>query len=257
MAAPPAVELVPGRASAGRRLGAHSTDGPAPSAHSSGGELKELPSRMASRCLVGVSSRARPMPRRRSRRCWGSPWSRRSPSLVHKSDAGGVIVGVTPSPLPASTTRVEDFGGRVWVEEQVDGGIEALVGFAPAARPRAHRRRRRRAHRGRGRRRPPGAARVADEIDAMLDETRLGAMLGPGSAGHPRQTARPSSTWWPGCARSWTAGPPGFELDLNPVTVLAEGRGVACSTPPTLRRKEPDGHRHARRRRTRPSSATV
>jgi acyl-CoA synthetase (NDP forming) len=148
------------------------------------------------------------------------------PGLLHKSESGGVIVGVTPESAASVFARVEELGGGVWVEEQFDGGIEALVGFAPS---------------------PLGtvltvgvggvltevvadvALRVLpvsrDEIDLMLDETRLGVMLA-GVRGAPeadREVLVDVVAQLCGVVDGW---PSGFELDLNPVTVLPRGRGV-------------------------------
>ncbi|HEX5968911.1 MAG TPA: acetate--CoA ligase family protein, partial [Intrasporangium sp.] len=137
-----------------------------------------------------------------------------------------VIVGVTPESAASVFARVEELGGGVWVEEQFDGGIEALVGFAPS---------------------PLGtvltvgvggvltevvadvALRVLpvsrDEIDVMLDETRLGVMLA-GVRGAPeadREVLVDVVAQLCDVVDGW---PSGFELDLNPVTVLPRGRGV-------------------------------
>jgi acyl-CoA synthetase (NDP forming) len=148
------------------------------------------------------------------------------PGLVHKSDAGGVIVGVTPDSAASVFARIEDFGGRVWVEEQIEGGVEALAGFAPS---------------------PLGTVLtvgvggvltevVADvalrvlpvshkEIDAMLDETRLGRLLA-GVRGAPPADREALVDVVARLCEMVGDWPPGFELDLNPVTVLPEGRGV-------------------------------
>ena len=159
--------------------------------------------------------------------CWGRAVVKAVvPGLVHKSDAGGVIVGVTPEFAASAYGRAEDLGGRVWVEEQIDGGVEALVGFAPS---------------------PLGTvltvgvggvltevvAEVAlrvlpvsgDEIDAMLDETRLAMMLA-GVRGAPEADREALVDVVARLCELVDGWPPGFELDLNPVTVLPVGRGV-------------------------------
>jgi acyl-CoA synthetase (NDP forming) len=148
------------------------------------------------------------------------------PGLLHKSEAGGVVVGVSPREAPAAYEQVAALGGQVWVEELVSGGVEALVGVTPS---------------------PLGlvltlgvggvltevmadvALRVLPvnrrDIEEMVDETRLGTLLA-GVRGAPPadraalvdailRLAHAVSTW-----------PEGFELDLNPVSVLPEGRGV-------------------------------
>ena len=148
------------------------------------------------------------------------------PGLLHKSDAGGVIVGVTADDAPAAWDKVAALGGEVLVEELVPGGVEALVGLAPS---------------------PLGtvltvgvggvltevlhdvALRVLpvdrDDVEAMVDETRLGALLSGvrGAAASDRQALVDTVLRLCDLAAGW---PPGFELDLNPVTVLAAGRGV-------------------------------
>lgn len=198
-----------------------------PSAQSTEAELKDF-----------LASQGIPVPRGRLvtsaqdaeaavEECWGRAVVKAVvPGLLHKSDAGGVIVGVTPESAASVFARVEELGGGVWVEEQIDGGIEALVGFAPS---------------------PLGtvltvgvggvltevvadvALRVLpvsrDEIDVMLDETRLGAMLA-GVRGAPeadREALVDVVAQLCGVVDDW---PPGFELDLNPVAVLPQGRGV-------------------------------
>jgi acyl-CoA synthetase (NDP forming) len=148
------------------------------------------------------------------------------PGLVHKSDAGGVIVGVTPGEAPTAYTQVAALGGEVWVEEQVAGGVEALVGLSPS---------------------PLGtvltvgvggvltevmadvALRVLPvsrhDVESMIDETRLGTLLA-GVRGAPRAdrgTLVEAVERLAALAGSW---PEGFELDLNPVAVLPEGQGV-------------------------------
>lgn len=141
------------------------------------------------------------------------------PGLVHKSDAGGVIVGVTGAGAATAYQQVAALGGEVWVEECVPSGVEALVGFAPS---------------------PLGpvltvgvggvltevvrdvALRVLplarEEVEEMVDETRLGQLLA-GVRGAP--TADRDA--FVDCVHRLTAlvseWPEGFELDLNPVTV--------------------------------------
>ncbi len=148
------------------------------------------------------------------------------PGLLHKSDAGGVIVGVTADDAAAAWDKVAALGGDVLVEELVPGGVEALVGLAPS---------------------PLGtvltvgvggvltevlhdvALRVLpvgrDDVETMVDETRLGALLAGvrGAAPSDRQALVDTVLRLCDLAAGW---PPGFELDLNPVTVLAAGGGV-------------------------------
>ena len=148
------------------------------------------------------------------------------PGLVHKSDAGGVLLGVTPEGAPAAYAQVAALGGEVWAEEQVVGGIEALVGVAPS---------------------PLGpvvtvgvggvlaevmddvALRIAPlsraDVEQMIDETRLGPLLS-GVRGAPRcDRAALVEAVLTLCTLA-VGIPEPFELDLNPIAVLPEGRGV-------------------------------
>jgi acyl-CoA synthetase (NDP forming) len=52
------------------------------------------------------------------------------PGLIHKTEAGGVALGVTVETAPAAFDRLAALGGRVYVEEMVTGGAEVLVGVA-------------------------------------------------------------------------------------------------------------------------------
>ena len=52
------------------------------------------------------------------------------PGLIHKTEAGGVALGVTVESAPAAFDRLAALGGRVYVEEMVTGGTEVLVGVA-------------------------------------------------------------------------------------------------------------------------------
>ena len=145
------------------------------------------------------------------------------PGLVHKSDAGGVVLGVEPAGAAAAFERVRALGGDVWVEEMVPPGVEALVGFTTS---------------------PLGAVLtvgvggvltevVADvslrvlpvsraDVQAMVDETRLGRLLAGvrGAAPADRAAFVDCVVRLAGIVRAW---PEGFELDLNPVTVLSTG----------------------------------
>ena len=148
------------------------------------------------------------------------------PGLLHKSDAGGVVVDVSAEDAAATWEKVAALGGEVLVEELVPGGVEALVGLAPS---------------------PLGpvltvgvggvltevlhdvALRVLPvgrgDVEAMLDETRLGTLLAGVRGAVPADRDAMVETVLRVCevARGW---PPGFELDLNPVTALAAGSGV-------------------------------
>lgn len=148
------------------------------------------------------------------------------PGLLHKSEAGGVIVGVTAEEAGPAWEKVASLGGEVLVEEMVPGGVEALVGLAPS---------------------PLGmvltvgvggvltevlhdvALRVLpvgrDDVEAMVDETRLGALLAGVRGAAPADREALVETVLRVCevTHAW---PRGFELDLNPVTALAVGNGV-------------------------------
>ena len=145
------------------------------------------------------------------------------PGLLHKSDAGGVVLDVREEDAEDVFTRLAALGGAVLVERFVPGGTEVIVGVAPS---------------------PLGSVLtvgvggvltevVADaavrllpvetsDIEAMIDETVLGRLLAgvrgasPGDrTGLVEAVARVADG-----VRSW---PTGFELDLNPVTVTPDG----------------------------------
>lgn len=145
------------------------------------------------------------------------------PGLVHKSEAGGVIVGVDPEGAERSYEAVARLGGQVLVEEMVPGGVEALVGLAPSALGPV-------LTVGVGGVLTEVMADVAlrlppvtrDDVHAMIDETRLGHLLS-GVRGAPpadREALVDLVLQVAGLTADW---PHGFELDLNPVTVLADG----------------------------------
>ena len=50
------------------------------------------------------------------------------PGLVHKSEAGGVLVGVTEAEAPAAYAKLAALGGTVLIEEIAPDGVEVLVG---------------------------------------------------------------------------------------------------------------------------------
>ena len=145
------------------------------------------------------------------------------PGLLHKSDAGGVVLGVTEKNAVDVFTRLEALGGQVLVERFVQGGVEAIVGVTPSAL---------------GPVLTIGVGGVLTEIVAdaavrllpvdefdvreMIAETALALMLAGARGAAPsdleafvRMVLRLAS-----CTREW---PTGFELDLNPVAVLADG----------------------------------
>jgi acyl-CoA synthetase (NDP forming) len=145
------------------------------------------------------------------------------PGLLHKSDAGGVVLGVTEKNAVDVFTRLEALGGQVLVERFVQGGVEAIVGVTPSAL---------------GPVLTIGVGGVLTEIVAdaavrllpvdefdvreMIAETALALMLAGARGAAPsdleafvRMVLQLAS-----CTREW---PTGFELDLNPVAVLDDG----------------------------------
>jgi acyl-CoA synthetase (NDP forming) len=148
------------------------------------------------------------------------------PGLLHKSDAGGVIVGVTEETLAAGFAQVAALGGQVLVERMVPGGVEVIVGLTPSPL---------------GRVLTVGVGGVLTEIVAdaavrvlpvdaqdvseMIDSTALSALLAGARGAPPADRAAlidavlaivdATSNW-----------PSDGELDINPITVLTEGAWV-------------------------------
>lgn len=145
------------------------------------------------------------------------------PGLQHKSDAGGVVLDVDAEHIGDVFTRLSALGGDVLVERFVPGGIEVIVGVTPS---------------------PLGPVLtvgvggvltevVADaavrllpvtdsDIDEMLDATVLGRLLG-GVRGRPPADRAALVDVIARIADGVRAWPAGFELDLNPVTAVANG----------------------------------
>lgn len=148
------------------------------------------------------------------------------PGLVHKTEAGGVCLDVTADTAAETFTRLAALGGQVLVEEMVGSGVEALVGIAASPL-------------GPVLTVGPGgvltellddvALRLLpvtrSDVEQMLDETRLALLLAGvrGSAPADRAALVDTILRVADMVSSWPAG---FELDLNPVTVLQPGRGV-------------------------------
>jgi acyl-CoA synthetase (NDP forming) len=148
------------------------------------------------------------------------------PGLLHKSDAGGVIVGVTEETLAAGFAQVAALGGQVLVERMVPGGVEVIVGLTPSPL---------------GRVLTVGVGGVLTEIVAdaavrvlpvdaqdvseMIESTALSALLAGARGAPPADRAAlidavlaivdATCTW-----------PSDGELDINPITVLTEGAWV-------------------------------
>jgi len=164
------------------------------------------------------------------------------PGLAHKTEAGGVVLDVAPEQASAVHDRLALLGGQVLVEELVRGGVEALVGVAPSSL---------------GQVLTIGAGGILtellddvamrvlpvsrDDVEEMVDETRLGRLLTGLRGVAPADRAALVDTALR-LSELVTGWPVGFELDLNPVTVLPEGHGVrildAAYIAPTLPRQE-------------------
>lgn len=145
------------------------------------------------------------------------------PGLLHKTEADGVVLDVTEAEAPAVFDRLSALGGQVLVEEQVQSGVEALVGVT---------------HSPLG---PvltvgPGGvlAELLDDValrllpvgradvEEMIDETRLAKLLGGlrGRAPADRTTLVDTILRVADLIEGWGSG---FELDLNPVVVCETG----------------------------------
>lgn len=145
------------------------------------------------------------------------------PGLQHKSDAGGVVLDVRDDDAEEVFTRLQALGGEVLVERFVPGGTEVIVGVTPS---------------------PLGAVLtvgvggvltevVSDaavrllpvttqEIEEMLDATVVGHLLA-GVRGQPAGDRAALVDVVARIAEGVRSWPPGFEIDLNPVTVVPEG----------------------------------
>ncbi len=145
------------------------------------------------------------------------------PGLLHKSDAGGVILGVTAATIDLAFERLQALGGEVLVERMVPGGVEVLVGITPSSL---------------GRVLTIGVGGVLTEviadaavrvlpvsdadIAAMIDETRLATLLAGvrGAAPADREALIRTVRGLVDATSGWADG---FELDCNPITVLPQG----------------------------------
>ncbi len=144
------------------------------------------------------------------------------PGLLHKTEAGGVVLGVTADEAPAEFARLAALGGMVLVEELCPLDLEVIVGIAPS---------------------PLGptmtvgcggilAEILADvavrllpvtraDVESMIDETRLGVMLGAVRGRPPlaRGALVDLVLRLSDLASSWAQD---VELDLNPVAVTSD-----------------------------------
>ncbi|HCT75733.1 MAG TPA: acetyl-CoA synthetase [Micromonosporaceae bacterium] len=148
------------------------------------------------------------------------------PGLLHKTEAGGVVVGVDADDAPAVFGRLAALGGDVLVEEMVEPAVEVLAGIAPSPL-------------GQVLTLGPGGvlAEVVDDVALrllpvgahdvreMIAETRLHKLLA-GTRGRPAADAEALVEAVVRITDLVAGWPPGFELDLNPIAVLPAGLGV-------------------------------
>lgn len=153
------------------------------------------------------------------------------PGLLHKSDAGGVLLDIAPDAAEESFTRLTSIGGgaKVLVERFIPKGIEALVGITSS---------------------PFGkvltigvggiltevikdsAIRILpitrEEISEMLDETRLSQLIEGVRGAKPadRDAFIETVLRITAVTMDWESP---FELDINPVTILEKGAWVLDS----------------------------
>ena len=145
------------------------------------------------------------------------------PGLLHKSDAGGVVLDVSAEEAVDTFARLQALGGDVLVERFVPGGVEVLVGVSSSPM---------------GRVLTVGVGGVLTEIVAsaavrvlpvskwdiaqMISETTVDVLLA-GARGAPvadREALVIAIDQLAQGVRDW---PVDCELDINPVTVLEHG----------------------------------
>jgi acyl-CoA synthetase (NDP forming) len=145
------------------------------------------------------------------------------PGLLHKSDAGGVVVDVGPDRAGAAFDQCAALGGEVLVERFVPGGVEVLVGVTPSPM---------------GRVLTVGVGGVLTEVvsdvavtllpatsqdvDDLLDRTRLGRLLAGVRGAAPADRAALVETIG-ALVDAVSTWPQDMEIELNPVTVLKSG----------------------------------
>ena len=145
------------------------------------------------------------------------------PGMLHKTEAGGVALGVTSADASATYERLAALGGDVLVEEMVDGGAEMLVGVAPTPL---------------GQVLTLASGGVLTEVlddavfrllpvteeDAreMVADLRGAAVL-HGVRGRPALDVEAVVRLLVGVSDLVSDWPSGYELDLNPVAVLQDG----------------------------------
>ena len=145
------------------------------------------------------------------------------PGLLHKSDAGGVVIDVEPAGAEAAFDQCAALGGEVLVERFVPGGVEVLVSVSPSPLGRV-------ITVGVGGVLTEVMADVAvtltpvgsEDIEELLDRTRVGTLLAGVRGGAPADRAALVSVV-ERVAQTVAQWPEDMELELNPVTVLADG----------------------------------
>ncbi len=166
------------------------------------------------------------------------------PGLLHKSDAGGVVLGVRPDTIDEVFSRLKALGGDVLVERFVPGGVEVLVGVTPSSL---------------GRVLTVGvggvlteviadaAVRVLpvsdDDVRGMIADTRLARLLA-GVRGAPAADAEALVRAVLGIVDATREWPDGFELDLNPITVLTDGCWILDAAYARVTARSNDGGHH-------------
>ncbi len=155
------------------------------------------------------------------------------PGLLHKSDVGGVVLDIDEAKAESTFDHMMSLGkngeGQVLVERFVPKGVEVLVGITPSPL---------------GRVLTVGVGGVltevindsalrllpvdAQDIEEMIAETRLSQLLAGvrGAAAGDKDALIQTVLKITDATMDW---PDGFELDINPVTVLNEGVWVLDS----------------------------
>lgn len=149
------------------------------------------------------------------------------PGLLHKSDAGGVVVDVNPEQASSAFAQCAALGGEVLVEQFIPGGVEVLVGITPSSMGEPMNRV---LTVGVGGVLTEIVSDVAvtllpasmEEIDSLLDRTRVGRLLS-GVRGAPAADRRSLVRTIARLAEATSHWPTEMEIELNPVTVLPDG----------------------------------
>ncbi len=158
------------------------------------------------------------------------------PGLLHKSDAGGVVLDVTADRAHQAFTPLKAMGGDVLIERFVPGGVEVLVGISGSSM---------------GAVLTVGVGGVLTEvvasasvrllpvsqsdIEQMISETALDQLLS-GVRGAQPADRNALVSFIQNLAHGVRNWPTDCELDINPVTVLEQGCWVldaAYVSPPT------------------------